>query len=75
VVLAHKMAMESDKIVAEAIEAMEFPELARQYSVMAVPRTVINDHAVIEGAMPEPVFVREVLQALTPPDSQKSEES
>lgn len=65
-VLAHKMAMESDKIVAEAIEAVEFPEMARRYAVMAVPRTVINDLAVIEGAMPESMFVAQVFAALNP---------
>lgn len=63
-VLAHKMAMESDKIIAEAIEATEFPELSRQYHVMAVPRTVINDQSVVEGAMPESIFVDRVLSAV-----------
>jgi hypothetical protein len=63
VVLSHRMAMESDKIIAEAIEAIEFPELARLYRVMAVPRTVINDHAVIEGALPERMFVDQIVDA------------
>ena len=62
--LAHKMAMESDQITAEAIEAQEFPELSRQYRVMAVPRTVINDTAVIEGALPERLFVEQILAAV-----------
>lgn len=61
------MAMESDKITAEAIEATEFPELAQKYRVMAVPRTVINDQAVIEGAMPESMFVRRIIEAVLPP--------
>jgi predicted DsbA family dithiol-disulfide isomerase len=59
------MAMESDKIVAEAIEAQEFPDIARQYHVMAVPRTVINDQSFIEGAMPESMFVQEIIDAIT----------
>ena len=58
--------MESDKIVAEAIEATEFPEMSRRYAVMAVPRTVINDQTVIEGALPESIFVSQILAALTP---------
>ena len=58
------MAMESDKILAEAIEATEFPDLARQYRVMAVPRTVVNDQAVIEGAMPESMFIQRILEAV-----------
>ncbi len=52
--------MESDVITSEAIEATEFPDLARQYRVMAVPRTVINEHEVIEGAIPESMFVDRV---------------
>ena len=53
--------MESDLITSEAIEATEFPDLARQYRVMAVPRTVINDQEVIEGAVPESMFVDRIL--------------
>ena len=64
--LAHKMAMDSEKITASAIEANDFPELSRRYRVMAVPRTVINDQAVLEGAMPESMFVRQVLDAAQP---------
>jgi predicted DsbA family dithiol-disulfide isomerase len=64
VLLTHWMAMESDKIKAVAIEANEFPELSRRYRVMAVPRTVINDQAVIEGALPESMFVRRILEAI-----------
>jgi predicted DsbA family dithiol-disulfide isomerase len=67
VVLAHKMAMESDLITAEAIEATEFPDLARQYHVMAVPRTMINDQTAIEGAMPESMFIRHIAEAIQPP--------
>jgi hypothetical protein len=58
------MAMESDKITAEAIEANEFPELSRKYFVMAVPRTIINDRAFIEGAMPESMFVQRILDGI-----------
>jgi predicted DsbA family dithiol-disulfide isomerase len=68
VVLAHKMAMESDKIMAYAIEATEFPELSRQYRVMAVPRTVINDQKAFEGAMPEPMFIRQIADILGKPN-------
>ncbi len=57
------MAMESDWVFAEAIEATEFPDLARKYNVMAVPRIIINERVVIEGAMPEAMFVEQVLAA------------
>ena len=61
--LTHKMAMESDKITAVSIEAQEFMDLSRKYRVMAVPRTIINDTEVIEGAMPESMFVQQILTA------------
>jgi predicted DsbA family dithiol-disulfide isomerase len=57
------MAMENDLITAESIEATEFPDLSRQYRVMAVPRTVINDKVAIEGALPESIFVDRILEA------------
>lgn len=61
------MAMESDKITAEAIEATEFPDWAQQFHVMAVPRTVVNDKDFIEGAMPEAMFVRRIMESVLPP--------
>jgi hypothetical protein len=65
------MAMESDKITAEAIEANEFPDLSQQYRVMAVPRTVVNDRTFIEGAMPEGMFVRRIIESVVPPQENK----
>jgi predicted DsbA family dithiol-disulfide isomerase len=57
------MAMENDSITAECIEATEFPDLSRQYHVMAVPRTVVNDKVAIEGALPEAMFIDRILEA------------
>ncbi len=62
--LAHKMAMESDWVRADMIEATEFPELAEKYEVMAVPRTIINDASYFEGALPEAQFLAAALQTL-----------
>ncbi len=66
VVLAHYMALASDKVTADMVEATEFPHLSMRYNVMGVPRTVINDSRdrFIEGAVPEPVFVARIRQAL-----------
>jgi hypothetical protein len=58
------MAMENEAITSEAIEATEFPDLSRQYHVMAVPRTIINDDGVIEGALPESMFIDRILAAV-----------
>lgn len=56
--LAHQMALESEKVRGDMIEAMEFPELAEEYGVMGVPRTVINGEQYLEGAVPEGVLVQ-----------------
>jgi len=57
VVLAHRLAMESELVRADMVEATEFPHLAMKYNVMGVPRTVINEHEHIEGAVPEPMLI------------------
>ncbi len=64
--LAQHMAVASDRVRATAIEATEFPELARAYRVMGVPKVVINDRVQFEGAVPEPQFLDAVLQAVAP---------
>lgn len=57
------MAVENPNVIADAIEAQEFPELARQYRVMGVPKIVINEAVEIVGAVPEQDMVAEVLRA------------
>ena len=59
------MALACEQITADVIEANEFPRLAQAYTVMNVPKTVVNDRAEIVGAVPERQFVREVLRALS----------
>ncbi len=53
VLLAHRLAFASDRVTASMIDASEFPALADQYGVRAVPLTVINDAIRLEGAVPE----------------------
>ncbi|GIV05095.1 MAG: glutaredoxin [Fimbriimonadales bacterium] len=60
--MAYKLAMASDLITAEGISSEEFPELANQFGVMAVPKIVVNDRHSFEGALPEPAFVQQVLR-------------
>jgi predicted DsbA family dithiol-disulfide isomerase len=64
VVLAHRLAMASDWIRADMVEATEFPHLANKYQVYGVPRTVINETIHIEGAVPEPMLVSRLMTAL-----------
>jgi hypothetical protein len=58
------MAIASDRVRAECIEATEFPELSQRYRVMAVPKVVINDTVEFEGALPERDFLSAVLRAV-----------
>lgn len=62
--LAHHLAVASDLIRGDCVEATEFPELAQRYSVMAVPKTVVNETVSFEGALPEGEFVERVLGAV-----------
>ena len=57
VMLAHHLAIASDKVTADMVEAIEFPHLAQKYSVMGVPRSVINETVHVEGAAPEPMLL------------------
>ncbi|AEH25296.1 protein disulfide oxidoreductase [Pyrococcus yayanosii] len=71
--MAHKFAIENTnagkgKIKGDMVEAMEYPEWADQYNVMAVPKIVIQvdgeDKVQFEGAYPEKMFVEKLLAAL-----------
>jgi glutaredoxin-like protein len=61
VTLAHRMALESPHIQASCVEATEFMDLAREYRVTGVPKTVVNGSIEILGALPEDAFVRSVV--------------
>ncbi len=63
--MAHRLAIESEHIRADMVEAMEFPHLANRYQVMGVPRTVINETTHVEGMVPEATLVEALLQAVS----------
>lgn len=61
---AHQFSVSNpQKIDAEMVESMEFPMLADEYSVMAVPKVVVNGRVEFEGALPEAEFLAQVLEA------------
>ena len=65
-VLAHRMAIESSWVEAEAVEAMEFPDLSDRFNVSGVPQTTINEGAgTVVGAAPEDYLIEEIKQALS----------
>ena len=55
------MAFASPHITAVAVEATEFPDLARKYHVSGVPKTVVNDEVEILGALPPDAFIEQAL--------------
>ncbi len=67
VAVAHEMAFANPNITAFAVEATEFPDLARKYSVTGVPKTVVNDAVEILGALPPDEYVSQALAAPEPP--------
>ena len=59
------MAFASPNITAYAVEATEFPDLARRYRVTGVPKTVVNETVEILGALPEEAFVEQTIGKFT----------
>ena len=51
---AHRLALESPKVRADMVESSTFIHLAQKYQVAGVPRIVINETHVLEGAHPLP---------------------
>lgn len=62
--LAYDMAVASEWVRAEVVEASEFPELAERYGVMGVPLNVINETGRVEGRAPQNMIVDAIKAAL-----------
>jgi len=62
--LAHRLAIESDMVWAEMIEANEFVPLAQKYGVMSVPKIIINERTELTGAVQEDLLVAHVMNAI-----------
>ena len=59
--MAHMFALENDLIRADTIDANEFPQLAIKYGIMGVPKIVVNEKVEFVGAVPENMFLEQVL--------------
>ena len=57
-----RMAFANPQITATTIVATEFHDLARQYRVTGVPKTIVNGTTEMMGALPEAQFVRAALR-------------
>jgi hypothetical protein len=62
--MAHHFAYISPRVTADMVEAMEFPDLSNKYNVYGVPRTVINEDVHQEGAVPEPMMLQKLKEAV-----------
>jgi hypothetical protein len=58
--------MECDRIVADMVEATEFPHLAQRYGVMGVPKTVANEIGIADGALPEEALIANLMALADP---------
>ena len=58
------MAFLNPHITAIAVEATEFPDLARRYQVSGVPKTIVNEEIEILGGLPQDDFVEQALAPL-----------
>ena len=64
VILAHEMAWANQNVTAFAVEATEYPDLARRFHVTGVPKTVVDGSVEILGALPEDAFIDQALAGL-----------
>ncbi|MGB9748747.1 MAG: protein disulfide oxidoreductase [Candidatus Woesearchaeota archaeon] len=64
--IAFRFAIYSEKVIGEVIESSEFPEWADKFSVMGVPKTVINDdkNKNYVGGYPEELAVDKLKQMI-----------
>jgi len=63
--MAVKFAVESDFVRTDVIDANEFTPLAVKYSVMGVPKIVINEKTEFIGVLPEDLFLEHLILATT----------
>lgn len=64
VLLAHQLALASDLVTADMVEATEFPQLVHRYGIRSVPHTIVNEQISIPGAMVEGDYVRQILESV-----------
>ncbi|MCS7069405.1 MAG: thioredoxin family protein [Meiothermus sp.] len=65
VLATFKMAFHNPNVIAEGVEANEFPTLSRRYNISGVPDTIVsgNTQQRILGGQPDRVFVEAAIKA------------
>ena len=61
---AYRLALASARVEAAAVEISEFPRIAQQMGVRAVPLTVVNGRAAVAGAVDETELAEQALKAV-----------
>jgi alkyl hydroperoxide reductase subunit F len=69
--LAHQMSVANEHITADMIDSAEFPPLTQRYDVNGVPKTIINEGASFEGALPPLQAILEILKDVKPKEFEK----
>jgi glutaredoxin-like protein len=62
--IAHRMAIESDLVTVDLVNAEDFPEVAKRYRILASPTVVVNGSYSFYGARQESDFVKEVFKGI-----------
>ena len=60
--LVTKLALESARVGADVVEISEFPRLVERYGVRAVPTAIVDERAVLVGAVDEATLVAQIVQ-------------
>lgn len=55
------MALASPQIIADMVDAGEFPELSNKYRVYGVPKSMVNGTLEVTGAVPEAQLLKLVM--------------
>ena len=55
--MAHQIAVVSEYVVADVVEVDALPELAHEYSVTSVPKTLVNASVELLGSQSESSFL------------------
>ncbi|MGC9445063.1 MAG: protein disulfide oxidoreductase [Candidatus Methanospirareceae archaeon] len=61
--MAQQMAIESELITTDVVEAAEFSQLTQKYRIFVVPKVIINELEAFVGAVPEAEFLEHVMKA------------
>lgn len=62
--MANQAAILNPLIGADMIESLEFKELAQEYEVFGVPKTVLNETTFIEGMATPEIFINKLYDAI-----------